>query len=256
MRESYGEIIRKIDDKVAILTGGAGGIGEATARFFVENGARVVLVDVKDEEGKRISDELGERGTYFHADVRRGSEVKAAVDHTVNLYGRIDVLFNNAGVLHVGTVEDTPEEDWDRVMGVNLKGAFLFSKYAVPHLRKTGGVIVNNSSADGLVAETKSVAYCASKGWLVLLTKAMALDHGREGVRVNCVCPGSIKTDMLDQYLPEDEELKDTFFKESHPIGRVEEPEEVAKVVLFLASDDSSFVTGAAIPVDGGFVAE
>jgi NAD(P)-dependent dehydrogenase (short-subunit alcohol dehydrogenase family) len=180
------------------------------------------------------------------------------VEKVVKKFGKLDILFNNAGIWVSGAVEDTSEADWDSVIDVNLKGVFLCSKYAIPHLKKTKGVIVNNASCDGLVGEPSAAAYCASKGGVVLLTKAMALDYAKDGIRVNCICPGYVMTRMIELDLPKGMS-KERYLKvisQEHPMGRIGQPEEIAKAVLFLASDDSSFITGIAMPVDAGYVAK
>ena len=252
----------KLKGKVALITGGTRGIGYATALLFLEEGAKVVITGRSEKHGKEAIDKLKHEGFkdvfFIQGDVSRSADAERMIQATVNLFGQLDILFNNAGIWIEGTAEKASEGDWDRVIDVNLKGTFLCSKYALPYLKKTKGVIVNTASCDGLVAETECVAYCASKGGVVLLTKAMALDHAKEGIRVNCVCPGAIMTSMLEQGLPQSGPVREKYFKETaeaHPIGRIGEPEEVAKVVLFLASDDSSFVTGTALSVDGGYVA-
>ncbi len=253
----------KLNGKVALITGGTRGIGYATALVFLREGAQVAINGRSKKQGEKASLELKSAGfphvVFIPGDVSKSTEAERMIQATVKQFGRLDVLINNAGIWSTGTVEDTAEADWDRVIDVNLKGVFLCSKYALPFLRKTKGVIVNVASSDGLVAESECVAYCASKGGVVLLTKAMALDHAKEGIRVNCVCPGDIMTPMLEQDLIQSGIARQEYLRreaESHPIGRIGEPEEVAKAVLFLASHDSSFVTGTALSVDGGYVAQ
>jgi len=253
----------KLNGKVALITGGARGIGYATAMLFLEEGAKVVIAGRSKRHGKKANNKLKKKGfqnvVFIQGDVSKSADAKRIVQVPVDRFGQLDILVNNAGIWIEGTVEKASEADWDRVVDVNLKGTFLCSKYALPYLKKTKGVIVNNASCDGLVGEPESVAYCASKGGVVLLTKAMALDHAKEGIRVNCVCPGAIMTPMLEQDLIQSGMAREKYFKEtadSHPIGRIGEPEEVAKAILFLASGDSSFVTGTALSVDGGYVAQ
>jgi len=253
----------KLKRKVALITGGTRGIGYSTALLFLKEGAKVAISGRSENRGKEAIGKLngeGFRDVFFiKGDVSNSADAENMVQTTVNQFGKLDILVNNAGILSYGNVEKTSEDDWDSVIDVNLKGTFLCSKFALPYLRRTKGVIVNVSSSDGLVAEPNVVAYCASKGGVVLLTKAMALDHAKEGVRVNCVCPGSIMTHMLEQDLSQSGLTRDKYFKETaeiHPIRRIGDPEEVAKTVLFLSSDDASFVTGAILSVDGGLVAQ
>jgi NAD(P)-dependent dehydrogenase (short-subunit alcohol dehydrogenase family) len=253
----------KLKGKVALITGGTRGIGYATALLFLKEGAKVTITGRSEKHGKEAIDKLKNEGfkdvVFIQGDVSNSADAKRMIQATVNRLGQLDILFNNAGIWIEGTAETMSESNWDNVIDVNLKGSFLCSKYALPYLKETKGVIVNTASCDGLVAEPKCVAYCASKGGIVLLTKAMALDHAKEGIRVNCVCPGAIMTPMLKQGLPRSRPKREKYFKETaeaHPMGRIGEPEEVAKAVLFLASDDSSFITGVAISVDGGFVAQ
>ena len=255
--------LTKLNGKVALITGGTRGIGYATALLFLKEGAKVAITGRSEKHGKEAIAKLKNAGfkdvVFIQGDVSKSTDAKRMIQTTVNQFGQLDILFNNAGIWIEGTAETASEADWDSVIDVNLKGTFLCSKYALPYLKKTKGVIVNTASCDGLVAEPECVAYCASKGGVVLLTKAMALDHAKEGIRVNCVCPGAIMTPMLEQGLPQSGPVREKYFKETveaHPIGRIGEPEEVAKAVLFLASDDSSFVTGTALSVDGGYVAQ
>lgn len=252
----------KVNGKVALVTGGTRGIGYATALLFLKEGAKVIINGRSGKHGKEAIEKLENEGftdvVFTQGDVSRSSDVDRMIQTTVKRFGQLDILVNNAGIWITGTAEETSEGDWDTLIDVNLKGIFLCSKFALPYLRKTKGVIINIASSDGLVAEPKCVAYCASKGGVVLLTKAMALDHAKEGIRVNCVCPGSIMTPLLEQDLIQSGVAREKYLKEeaeSHPMGRIGEPEEVAKAVLFLASDDSSFITGSALSVDGGYVA-
>jgi len=255
--------LTKLYGKVALITGGTRGIGYATAMLFLKEGAKVVITGRSEKQGKEAIDKLKNEGfmnvAFIQGDVSKSADAEKMIQTTVNQFGQLDILFNNAGIWIEGTAEKTSETDWNKVIDVNLKGTFLCSKYALPHLKKTKGVIVNTASCNGLVAETESVAYCASKAGVILLTKAMALDHSKEGIRVNTVCPGAIMTPMLEQGLPKSGPVREKYFKETieaHPIGRIGEPEEVAKAVLFLASNDSSFITGTALSVDGGYVAQ
>ena len=249
----------KLKGKVALITGGNSGIGRATAILFAEEGARVVIAARNEARGNETVEAIARAGgeaIFVACDVRRAEDCRKAVRATIEAFGRLDILFNNAGVIYPGrTVVDATEEEWDHTMAVNVKGAYLMSKYAIPWMIKSGGgVIINTASVWGLVGGKGAAAYCASKGAMVLLTKAMALDHASQNIRVNCICPGSVDTPMLRQEMEElggVEKLRPTF-EAKHPLGRICTPEEVAKAVLYLASDDSSFVTGASLAIDGG----
>lgn len=252
----------KLNEKVALITGGTTGIGYSTALLFLQNGAKVVITGRTRESGGEAIRKLRRQGfkacSFIQGDVSKPADAERMIKETIRLYGKIDVLFNNAGIWISGAAERTSEADWDKVIGINLKGCFLCSKYAIPHLKKTKGVIINTASCDGLVGEPDAVAYCASKGGVVLLTKAMALDCAKYGVRVNCVCPGYVLTRMLEVDLPQGMSIDEYIgiISKEHPIERIAEPEEIARAVLFLASEDSSFVTGVALPVDGGYTAK
>ena len=256
----------RLRDKVALITGGTSGIGEATAKLFAKEGAKVAITGLHDERGAAVVREIRQQNSdgvfdpvFFHSDVRVADDCKRAVDETLRAFGRIDILFNNAGVFYPQTALECSEREWDEQIDVNLKGMFLMSKFALPRMIAQGhGVIVNNASGWGLVGGDHAVAYCASKGGVVLLTKALAVDHGRQGIRVNCICPGDVDTAMLPsdakmRGLPWEKYLEDC---KNRPMGRIGRPEEIAKAVLFLASDDSSFMTGSALVVDGGGTAD
>jgi NAD(P)-dependent dehydrogenase (short-subunit alcohol dehydrogenase family) len=252
----------RLENRVALITGGTSGIGEATAWLFAQEGARVVVAGRNEKRGHAVTERIlnsGGKALFIRTDVRRAAECQRAVDSTISAFGKLDILFNNAGVFYPHTALDCSEEEWDLQIDVNLKGTFLMSKSALPHMIQRGkGVIVNNSSGWGIVGGDRAVAYCASKGGVVLLTKAMAVDHGRQGIRVNCICPGDVDTPML----PEDARIRGQKWEEylagcaNRPLGRIGTADEIAKAVLFLASDDSSFMTGAALVVDGGGTAD
>jgi meso-butanediol dehydrogenase / (S,S)-butanediol dehydrogenase / diacetyl reductase len=253
-------------NKIALITGTGAGIGRATALLFAQEGAKVVAQDVNagaaEETVQLIKTAAGE-AVPIGGDVAASADASVMVKKAVDTYGRLDVLFNNAGIWRGGTILDISEEDWDRTMEVNVKGIYLVSKYAVQQMMRQGnGSIINAASVAALRGSPMSAAYNASKGAVLLLTKCMALDFGRYGIRVNCTCPGVIDTQMADQLLTYrslgDDDRKQALLEtygERHAVGRFGLPEEVAKVVLFLASDESSFVTGAAWPIDGGLSA-
>jgi len=250
-----------LDGKVALITGGASGIGRATALLFAREGAAVAVVDSNEHEGpavvQRIIEEGG-RAIFVRGDVTRAADCQLAVLQTVEKLGKLDILFNNAGIIRRASVVETSVEEWDRVMATNVKSVFLLSKYAIPIMAKAGGgVIINTASAWGLVGGPNAASYCASKGAVVLLTKAMALDHGAQNIRVNCICPGDTDTSMLRNEARQLGIPEEQFLGESakRPLQRVGRPEEIAQAALYLASDASSFVTGTALVVDGGGIA-
>jgi NAD(P)-dependent dehydrogenase (short-subunit alcohol dehydrogenase family) len=253
----------RLSGRAALITGATSGIGEATALLFAEEGARVAVVGRDAERGRAVEERIragGGQAIFIPADVRRAEECERAAGETVGAFGRLDVLFNNAGVYVANDAIGCTPEEWDAQIDTSLKGAFLMSKYALPHMVAQGsGSIVHCSSGWGLVGGAKAVAYCAAKGGMVAMTKAMAIDHGPQGIRVNAVCPGDTDTpmereDARNQGLTWDEFVRRAV--EGRAIARMATPEEIARAVLFLASDESSFVTGAALPVDGGGVAD
>lgn len=252
----------RLQNKVALITGGTSGIGEATAILFSKEGAQVAITGRDEKRGHAVTArilETGGKAIFTRTDVRRAAECHRAVDETLKTFGKLDILFNNAGVFYPHTILDCTEEEWDLQLDINLKGTFLMSKFALPGMIQQGsGVIINNSSGWGIVGGDKAVAYCASKGGVVLLTKAMAIDHGPQGIRVNCICPGDVDTPML----PEDARMRGLKWADylagcaNRPLGRIGTVDEIAKATLFLASEDSSFMTGAALVVDGGGTAD
>jgi len=251
-----------ISDKIAIVTGGASGIGKACAELFASSRAKVVILDIDGKRGKQVSDQIKERGgqaEFVSCDVSDYQSSKHAVERAADAYGEIHFLVNAAGIAIRASVVDTSESDWDRTIAVNLKSVYLLCKHTIPLIEKAGGgAIINLASGWGLVGGKNAAAYCASKGAVVLLTKAMALDHGSQNIRVNCICPGDTKTPMLQA---EAEELGisfDQLVEESsrqRPLGRIGAPEEIAQAALFLASSGSSYITGSALVVDGGALA-
>jgi NAD(P)-dependent dehydrogenase (short-subunit alcohol dehydrogenase family) len=250
----------RLTNKVAVITGAKSGIGFATALRFSLEGAKVVAADVKEarQEVETITTRGGE-AFFVQADVSRESEVHELIRQTVARYGRIDVLVNNAGVELSKKATDTTEQEWDRLMGVNLKGVFLCSKAAVPEMRRTGGgLMVNVASELGLVGAPEIAAYCASKGGVIQLTRAMAIDHAADNIRINCVCPGPINTPLLDRIIASspDPHRERQITSEKTLLKRLGEPDEIANVILFLASEESSFMTGSTVVVDGGLTAQ
>jgi NAD(P)-dependent dehydrogenase (short-subunit alcohol dehydrogenase family) len=245
----------------ALITGAASCIGRATALLFAREGAALALVDVDEAGGNAVAEEIGAAGgrvVFVRGDLTRAADCRRAVDRTIDACGRLDVLFNNAGIIRRGSILDTGEDDWDRTLLVNVKPIYLMSRLAVPIMaRAGGGVIINTASNWGLVGGPRAAAYCASKGAVVLLTKAMAIDHGPRNIRVNCLCPGDTDTPMLRGEAVQLGRPVERFLEESAacPLGRVARPEEIARAALFLAGDGASFMTGAPLIVDGGFLA-
>jgi NAD(P)-dependent dehydrogenase (short-subunit alcohol dehydrogenase family) len=250
-----------LSGKRAIVTGGASGIGRATAGLFARQGAAVCIADIRADLGQEVVDEIaaeGGRALFVPCDVTRAEDCQEVVGRAGQQFGGLDILFNSAGVIHRASVVDTSEDEWDRVMAVNVKSIFLFGKYAVPLMVESGGgAIINVSSGWGLVGGRKAVAYCASKGAVVLLTKAMALDHGSQNIRVNCICPGDTDTPLLKEEAQQLGQDLEGFFAEAadRPLKRIGQPEDIAQAALYLASDASAFVTGTTLVVDGGGLA-
>ena len=249
----------RLDGKVAMITGGARGQGAAEARLFAQEGARVVFCDVLDDEGKSVEVEIREAGgeaTYVHLDVTKSEDWREAIELAERSYGNLNILVNNAAILISKGVEETSEEEWDRVMEVNAKGVFLGTKYAIPSMRRAGGgSIVNISSVAGLVGDARSgVAYSSSKGAVRLFTKATAIQHAKDHIRCNSVHPGPIDTPMTQDFRSDPAGLEQLLRR--IPLGRWAAPEEVAYGVLYLASDEASFMTGSELVIDGGVTAQ
>lgn len=245
--------------KVALVTGGAAGIGRATALLFSEKGAKVVVADVTTEEGQDIADLIRKNGgeaIFVRCDVSKSKEVEALVNETAKTYGRLDYAFNNAGIEgKTAPTADCSEENWDRTVAINLTGVWLCMKHEIPQmLKQRAGAIVNNSSVAGIVGFAGLPAYVATKHGVVGLTKTAALEYAKQGIRVNAVCPGVIKTAMVERVIGGNPSVEAQFVA-IEPIGRLGYPREVAEAVVWLCSDAASFVTGIAMPVDGGFVA-
>lgn len=250
-----------LEGRRALITGGASGIGKATALLFAKEGAAVSVADHDPTGGQETVRKIeGQEGQAFFVatDVTRTEDCKKAVQQTVARFGGLDVLLNNAGIIIRRSVVELEEADWDRVMDVNAKSVFLMSKFAIPAMRSSGGgTIINMSSGWGLVGGAKAAAYCASKGAVVLLTKAMAVDCGPDGIRVNCLCPGDTDTPLLRDEARQLGASESSFLADAarRPLGRVGSPQDIARAALFLASDASSYITGTTLVVDGGGLA-
>lgn len=241
----------RLDNKVAVVTGAARGIGATTARFFAREGAKLLLCDVREELLAQVAAEIG--GHARRLDVTSSSDWERAVEEAEARFGRVNVLFNNAGIATNGGVEDTTEEEWSAIVAVNQTGVWLGMKHTVPAMRRAGGgSIVNASSIYGIIGSGGATAYQATKGAVRLMTKTAAVQYAAEGIRVNSVHPGVINTSMLSEGSPPDVQEQ---LKAATPLGRLGEAEDVAAAVLFLASDEASFVTGAELVVDGGYTA-
>lgn len=252
----------RLAGRVTLVTGAASGIGAATARLFAQEGARVMLADIQDALGQAVADAItadGGTARYVHADVAVAEDVAGMVHATVAAFGRLDVLVNNAGMGRGGFVTELAEEDWDRVLDVDLKSVYLGCKYAIPEMRKTGGgAIVNTASVAGLRGSARLTAYSAAKAGVINLTRSVAAEAGQYGIRVNCVCPGIIRTPIWRTVIDLPAEAQDALWQRMAArvlLGRVGLPEDVARAILFLASDDAAYITGAALVVDGGLTA-
>ena len=250
----------RLKDKVALITGGSSGIGRETALLFAREGAKVIVVDINDDEGEKTVELLtaeGLLGRYFHADVSKASDCKEMVAFAEKSYGKLDILFNNAGIMHSddGDALSTEESVWDLTMNINVKGVFLGCKYGIPALRRAGGgSIINTASFVALLgAATPQIAYTASKGAVLSMTRELATIHAREHIRVNALCPGPLRTELLMNFL--NTEAKKQRRLVHVPMGRFGEAKEIASAALYLASDESSYVTGTEFLVDGGITA-
>lgn len=256
-----GKFVTRLAGKIALITGGGTGIGRAIALAFAREGASVAVAGRRLDKVKEVADAIekqGGAGLPLQCDVSRTKDAERAISETAKKFGKLSVLVNNAGTLSVSTVDTITEEDWDRVISVNLKGPFLMSRGVLKEFRKIGGgTIVNIGSVLGLVAMKDRAAYCASKGGVTMLTKAMALDHAHENVRVNCICPSIVETELVKGLFDDSQQGKR--LKQSRmgtiPLGRFGKPADVADLAVFLASEESSWLTGAAIPLDGGLTA-
>jgi NAD(P)-dependent dehydrogenase (short-subunit alcohol dehydrogenase family) len=248
----------KLEGRVAVITGSASGIGRASAREFAREGAQVVVADTNLAGAQETVGQIEAAGGVALAvktDVAAAESVEALVAQTLHSFGRINVLFNNAAIQVNKTVEDTTVEEWNREIAINLGGVFLCAKFFIPHLRDTKGCIINMASVNGFFVEPMCAGYCATKGAIIALTKAMAIDHGKDGIRVNCICPGYIDAGLAWEYFevqPNPAEARAAAGK-LHALGRIGKPEEVGRVAVFLASDDASFMTGSSVVINGGF---
>lgn len=251
----------RLENKKAIVTGGAGGIGRATALAFATEGAAVAVVDLREDAALAVVEEIraaGGTAIAIAADVSNEDDIQRIIATTVEEFGGVNVVFNNAGIIRRTTAVETTAEEWDRVFGVNVKSIFLMCKHIVPVMEANGGgSIVNTGSGWGLKGGGQAISYCASKGAVVNMTRALAIDHGPQGIRVNSVNPGDVNTGMLLEEARQLSQDANAFLAESadRPLGRMGEPSEIAAAVVWLASDDSSYVTGSALVVDGGGIA-
>jgi NAD(P)-dependent dehydrogenase (short-subunit alcohol dehydrogenase family) len=245
--------------RVALVTGGGAGIGRGIAERFIEAGICVAIFDVDGVRARAVAGQLESNGDAIAivGDVSRDDDARIAIATTVERFGQLDILVNNAGIELYGNVDSTSENEWDRQLDVNVKGAFLCCKHAIPYMRQSGGVILNISSVHAFTSYPSSVAYDASKSALLGLTRALAVDHGRNGIRVNVVCPGYIDTPLMDAWLASETNPEEVMRRvvDVHPLGRIGMPRDVAEACLFLASDAASFITGTQLVVDGGLTA-
>ncbi len=247
----------KLKDKVAIVTGSSKGIGEGIARVFSSEGARVVVACRTEAEGERMARELGSgsgAARFIRTDVTSSASIQDLIRGTVESFGKLDILVNNAGYHISKNVEETSEEEWEFIIATNLRSTFLCCKYAIPHLRRTRGCIINISSMVGQVGQPNAAAYSATKGGQIAMSKGMAIDYAKDGIRVNVICPGWIQTPLVEDWFHQqkDPDAARRYIYGQHPMGRIGTIEECGRAALFLASADSSFVTGITLDVDGG----
>jgi len=248
----------RLKDKVAVITGAGGAIGSVTAKRFADEGAKVVVTDVNAEGGEKTVRNIKDKGgesIFVEADITRVSECEKIVRSCIDTFGRLDILFNNAGIELTKFMHEYVEDDYDLVVDVNLKGSFFCTRYALPEMMKQGGgSIINMGSIGGLSGVLKSAAYAAAKGGLINLTRYVALEYAPYNIRCNCICPGAVDTEMMRRFMRDAPEQAQKAIN-NHPLGRMAKPEEIASAAVFLASDEASFITGVSLPVDGGYLA-
>jgi NAD(P)-dependent dehydrogenase (short-subunit alcohol dehydrogenase family) len=254
-----GSMKTRFDGKCVIVTGAASGIGRATALAFAAEGARLVLSDVDETNGRATASaaqKLGAQAEFIRVDVTRATDCAAMVERAVSRFGRLDVAFNNAGInIGAAPIAEVDESDWQRILGINLTGVFLCMKYEIAAMKRTGGgAIINTASVGGLIGTAGVTAYCATKHGVVGLTRSAALDHIRDGIRINAVCPGGTRTAMLEEWFKDPEVERAALA--GTPIGRMADPTEIARAVLFLASEEASFMVGHPLVADGGLTAQ
>jgi meso-butanediol dehydrogenase/(S,S)-butanediol dehydrogenase/diacetyl reductase len=242
----------KLKGKVAFVTGFGSGLGRAIAVLFAQEGAAVAGTSTTEAKGRDTAamiEKTGNQALFRAGDVSNSAQMKTLIDEAVKQFGGLDIVVNSAGVRTNGSITEITEEQWDRTISVNLKGVFVISRLAIPEMiKRGGGVILNIGARSGMAGQAGRAAYCASKGGMITLTEAMAMDHARDKIRVNCICPGPTRTPMVDTSTPE----KLARYKTRVPVGRIGEPEDIAQAALYLASDEASMVTAAILPVDGG----
>ncbi|MBA3823087.1 MAG: SDR family oxidoreductase [Ktedonobacterales bacterium] len=253
----------RLDTKVALITGGGSGIGEAIVRRFADQGARVIIADLAGDAAQRVAQTLGHDAEAWAMDVADEAQVRATIEHIATTYGRLDILVNNAGVSHVGNILETSLDEWERVMRVNARGAFLCAREAVRQMTTQlpqGGVIINMASVAAQIGVARRLPYSTSKGAILAMTRSIAMDFVGQGIRCNALCPGTVHTPFVEGYLArnfaghEDEERAKLHARQ--PIGRMGTPDEIANATLYLASDEAAFITGSALVIDGGWTAQ
>lgn len=246
-----------MNKKTAIITGSSKGIGLGCARVFAKNNYNVIIICRTEKDGKKAEKLINEkygRAVYIKTDVSKEDDVKRLIKKTIDLFGRIDALINNAGYHISKNIENTSTNEWEYIINTNLRSVYLCTKYSIPFLKKTKGAIINISSMVGIVGQSNAAAYSATKGGMIAITKNLAIDYARFGIRVNCIAPGWIKTPLVEEWFSQQENEKAAreYIYSIHPLGRIGTPDEVGELALFLASEKASFITGVVIPIDGG----